>query len=151
LYSLSLFKFSEEARVNTYEAKVRAFHVAMGAAVDEDFSIELLELRKKLLAEEVRELQQEIDKGIAELSERGAVSTPTKANMMKEMADVQYVLSGMAVSFGLPADVAFDRVHESNLSKLDENGKPIKREDGKVLKGPRYHPPVLDDLVGEAA
>lgn len=42
---------------------------------------------------------------------------------------------------------AFDRVHQSNLSKLDDNGKPIRREDGKILKGPNYKPPFLDDLI----
>lgn len=42
---------------------------------------------------------------------------------------------------------AFRRVHASNMSKLGEDGKPIHREDGKVLKGPNYKPPVMDDLV----
>lgn len=42
---------------------------------------------------------------------------------------------------------AFKRVHESNMSKLDDNGNVIRREDGKVLKGPNYAPPVLSDLV----
>jgi len=44
-------------------------------------------------------------------------------------------------------DEAMHRVHESNMSKLDEDGKPIYREDGKVLKGPNYSPPNLEDLV----
>lgn len=43
---------------------------------------------------------------------------------------------------------AFRRVHESNMSKLGEDGKPILREDGKVLKGPNYKKPDLSDLVG---
>lgn len=42
---------------------------------------------------------------------------------------------------------AFYRVHESNMSKLGEDGKPIKREDGKILKGPNYKEPVIDDLI----
>ena len=41
---------------------------------------------------------------------------------------------------------ALNRVHESNMSKLDEDGKPILRDDGKVLKGPNYKPPDLSDL-----
>ncbi len=44
-------------------------------------------------------------------------------------------------------DEALNRVHESNMSKLDEDGKPIYREDGKVLKGPNYKPPDLSDLI----
>jgi predicted HAD superfamily Cof-like phosphohydrolase len=42
-----------------------------------------------------------------------------------------------------------DRVHKSNMSKLDENGQPIYREDGKVLKGPNYKPPNLTDLLND--
>ena len=44
-------------------------------------------------------------------------------------------------------DEALRRVHESNLSKLDDEGKPVLRADGKVMKGPNYHPPDLSDLV----
>jgi len=46
---------------------------------------------------------------------------------------------------------AFVRVHKSNMSKLGLDGKPIKREDGKVMKGPNYTPPDLSDLVEDAA
>jgi predicted HAD superfamily Cof-like phosphohydrolase len=66
---------------------------------------------------------------------------------MKETADVQYIVSGMNVTFGLPADQVFDRVHDSNMSKLGDDGKPVRRDDGKVMKGPNYHPPTLDDLI----
>ena len=44
-------------------------------------------------------------------------------------------------------DEALDRVHLSNMSKLGDDGKPIYREDGKVLKGPDYKPPSLEDLI----
>ena len=44
-------------------------------------------------------------------------------------------------------DEALDRVHKSNMSKLDDTGKPIYREDGKVLKSTKYKPPMLIDLV----
>ena len=53
----------------------------------------------------------------------------------------------MAVALGLPVQEAFNRVHASNMSKLDEDGNPIYREDGKVMKGPNYKPPYLEDLV----
>jgi predicted HAD superfamily Cof-like phosphohydrolase len=133
--------------MNPYEKKVRFFHEALGLANDAELSPALLDLRKKLLLEEMKELEQEIDNSIAELAQKGAVSKKTKANLLKEMADVQYVLSGMAATFGLPLEEAFDRVHESNLSKFDDEGKPIRREDGKILKGPNYYPPFLEDLV----
>lgn len=45
------------------------------------------------------------------------------------------------------SDEAFLRVHKSNLSKLGDDGKPLRRKDGKVLKGPNYQPPVLTDLI----
>ena len=46
---------------------------------------------------------------------------------------------------------AFSRVHDSNMSKLDSNGKPVIREDGKVMKGPNYKKPELTDLMEKAA
>ena len=66
---------------------------------------------------------------------------------LKELADLVYVCYQYAVNMGWDLDEALHRVHESNMSKLDENGKPIYRDDGKVLKGPNYAPPNLDDLV----
>ena len=66
---------------------------------------------------------------------------------LKELADLVYVCYQYAVNMGWDLDEALNRVHTSNLSKLDEDGKPIYREDGKVLKGPNYAPPNLEDLV----
>ena len=69
------------------------------------------------------------------------------ANCLKELADLVYVCYQYAANMGWDLDEAMHRVHESNMSKLDEYGKPIYREDGKVLKGPNYKPPHLEDLV----
>ena len=66
---------------------------------------------------------------------------------LKELADLVYVCYQYAANMGWDLDEAMYRVHESNMSKLDEDGKPIYREDGKVLKGPNYKPPNLEDLV----
>ena len=65
---------------------------------------------------------------------------------LKELADLVYVCYQYAENMGWFIDEALNRVHLSNLSKLDEDGKPIYREDGKVLKGPNYKPPDLSDL-----
>ena len=65
---------------------------------------------------------------------------------LKELADLVYVCSQYAENMGWFLDEAIHRVHQSNLSKLGEDGKPIYREDGKVLKGPNYAPPNLEDL-----
>ena len=129
-----------------YEQKLRECHHAMECAIDEPLSAETLELRYKLLDEELGELKTEINTLCQELRTTGKTSTTTRARMLKELSDLQYVLSGMAVSFNLPLEEAFNRVHTSNMSKL-VNGKPLKREDGKFLKGPNYQPPHLDDLA----
>ena len=70
-----------------------------------------------------------------------------KAECLKELADLVYVCYQYAENMNWDLDEAMHLVHESNMSKLDEYGKPIYREDGKVLKGPNYQPPNLEDLV----
>ena len=70
-----------------------------------------------------------------------------RAECLKELADLVYVCYQYAANMGWDLDETLHRVHESNMSKLDEDGKPIYRDDGKVLKGPNYAPPNLDDLV----
>ena len=132
--------------MNSYELKVREFHTAFDGLTDQPLSERLLQLRKSLLSEEVRELCVEIDNVVTELK-TGKPAPATLAALLKEMADVQYVLSGMAVTFGLPLEEAFTRVHDSNMSKLGPDGRPLLRDDGKILKGPNYVPPDLGDLV----
>ena len=66
---------------------------------------------------------------------------------LKELADLVYVCYQYAENMSWDLDEALHRVHQSNMSKLGEDGKPIFREDGKVLKGPNYAPPNLEDLV----
>ena len=66
---------------------------------------------------------------------------------LKELADLVYVCYQYAENMNWFLDEALNRVHISNMSKLDEDGKPIRREDGKVLKGPNYKPPDLSDLI----
>ena len=66
---------------------------------------------------------------------------------LKELADLVYVCYQMAASQEWDLDEAMIRVHKSNMSKLGEDGKPIYRADGKVLKGPNYKEPTLTDLI----
>ena len=70
-----------------------------------------------------------------------------ESEALKELADLIYVCYQYAENMGWFLDEALDRVHLSNMSKLGEDGKPIYREDGKVLKGPNYKPPDLTDLI----
>ena len=61
------------------------------------------------------------------------------------LGDMLYILCGTIIEHGMQnvIDDVFEEIHRSNLSKLDENGNPIYREDGKVVKGPNYFPPNL--------
>ena len=125
---------------------VKAFTVAMGQPVGADITKErdLLKMRTKLIEEETKE-------AVQETLWEDALGNPQidKAELTKELADLLYVTYGMAVTFGLPIDEVFERVHRSNMSKLGDDGKPLYRDDGKVLKGPNYQPPKLDDLFDE--
>lgn len=132
--------------MDKYETLVQKFHQAMEMDINAPYSEHLLELRQKLINEEVSELNVEINSLIKELKQNGHSSKETTLRMFKELADLQYVLSGMVVALGIPMEEVFDRVHNSNMSKL-VNGKPLKREDGKVLKGPNYKKPDLSDLL----
>ena len=66
---------------------------------------------------------------------------------LKELADLVYVCFQYAENREWDLLTALNRVHQSNMSKLDENKRPIRRDDGKILKGPNYKPPYLTDLV----
>ena len=70
-----------------------------------------------------------------------------ECDQLKELADLVYVCFQMAASQDWDLDEAMRRVHKSNMSKLGEDGKPIYRADGKVLKGPNYAPPNLKDIT----
>ena len=133
----------------TREDFIEEFHVAFGVAVNENPTVQLLKLRKNLISEEAKELIEELDKAISLLEAGALVPNELYVDMLKELADLQVVLSGTSVSLRplRKLDEAFGRVHTSNMSKLGQDGKPIFREDGKVLKGPNYIKPDLSDLV----
>jgi len=94
-----------------------------------------------LITEEYKELVEALDEACAYVQNPRA-----RVNALKELADLVYVAFQLAAACGWELDEALDRVHQSNLSKLVD-GKPLKREDGKVLKGPNYKPPYLEDLI----
>ncbi len=94
---------------------------------------ENLDLQRDLIMEEYFEF-------------RTAANNFTPKEALKELADLVYVCFQYAVTAGWELDEALDRVHKSNLSKLVD-GKPLKNKEGKVLKGPNYKPPYLEDLI----
>ena len=67
--------------------------------------------------------------------------------VVKELSDLVFVCYQFAATYGIDLDKAMTLVFESNMSKLDEQGMPIYREDGKVLKGPNYQPPNLAECL----
>ena len=94
------------------------------------------ELQFKLIIEEYNELRDEFE---CELDGE-------EVDQLKELADLVFVCYQYAAARGWDLDTAMRRVFESNMSKLVD-GKPLRRADGKVMKGPNYQPPILDDLV----
>jgi len=74
----------------------------------------------------------------------------THVDLLKELADLVFVCYQAAENMGWDLDETMQRVFNSNMSKLGDSGRPIRNENGKVLKGPNYKPPVLDDLVQKA-
>ena len=96
--------------------------------------------QKNLIVEEFNEFlesEQEMVKDIHKSEEE----------CLKELGDLVYVCFQFASYMEWDLDKALMLIHQSNLSKLGEDGKPIYRSDGKVLKGPNYQPPNLTDLV----
>ena len=91
-------------------------------------------MQQDLIAEEFKEFMH-------------AVATEGYEQELKELADLVYVAFQYAENMEWDLEEALDRVHKSNMSKLGVNGKPIRRADGKVLKGPNYQPPTLTDLI----
>lgn len=119
---------------------VQEFHDTYGLPVlhTPDISNEKTNtLRINLLAEELGELKDALDQG-------------DMVETLDALIDLQYVLDGAFLSFGLQSvkQAAFDEVHRSNMSKLGEDGKPIVREsDGKILKGPNYFKPDISQFI----
>ena len=104
------------------------------------------QLRFDLIEQE--ELEETNDNG--ELSSESEFINDSQENLIEiadALTDLLYVIYGAGHAYGIDLDACFDEVQRSNMSKLDENGKAIKREDGKILKGPNYSPPNLHGIV----
>jgi predicted HAD superfamily Cof-like phosphohydrolase len=129
-------------RPKTNSELVGEFHEAfgvkepVGATVPDDATIRL---RRSLIAEEKREVEDEL---FAFFDGAGNL-----ANLAKELADLLVVTYGTARTFGIDIDAVFAEVHRSNMSKLGEDGKPVLREDGKVLKSDRYRPADVQSVL----
>ena len=130
----------------------RVFSQAMitpGASKVPDAMLPDLTMQLSLIEEEGNEFKEALDSWVSaskSSSDEDALYA-FKEQVIKELSDLAFVCEQMAAFLGIDLETAMCRVFRSNMSKLDENGKPMYREDGKVLKGPNYQPPDLSDLV----
>ena len=86
-----------------------------------------------------------IKEELTELTE--AMKNKDLLEVADALTDILYVTYGAGHAFGINLDKCFEEVQNSNMSKLDENGKPIYNEHGKVMKGPNYIKPDLSKFV----
>ena len=86
-----------------------------------------------------------IKEELTELTE--AMNNNDLLEVADALTDILYVTYGAGHAFGINLDKCFEEVQNSNMSKLDENGKPIYNEHGKVMKGPKYFKPDLSKFV----
>ncbi len=116
---------------------VKKFMETFGQEVKEKAAFpsdKITSLRYDLIKEELDELKDAIlKKDIKEVADA--------------LTDILYVTYGAGHAFGIDLDKCFEEVQNSNMSKLDENGKPIYNEKGKVMKGPNYFKPDLNKFV----
>ena len=140
------------------EALVRRFHHVYGLPVQTDgasLERESLDMRMSLIAEEFSELVGAVYGRAAraeiESSYRRAVAaddgTRDTVETADALADLIYVIYGMALETGIDLAAVLAEVQRSNMSKLGADGKPVYREDGKVLKGPDYFPPNVEAVL----
>ena len=117
--------------------KVKTFMTTYGQEVKESASFpdeNIIKLRLKLIKEELEELEQALnDKKLIEVADA--------------LTDILYVTYGAGHSFGINLDACFEEVQRSNMSKLDEDGKPIYNEYGKVMKGSNFSKPNLKQFI----
>ena len=124
-------------KISNFE-KVGDFMEAFGQNVEmeptwPDFNTR--DLRLELISEEFSELCQ-------------AMEDRDMVQIADALTDLLYVVYGAGHSFGLDLYECFEEVHRSNMSKLGKNGRPLYREDGKVMKGPGYFEPDLERILG---
>lgn len=117
---------------------LRESHVAQRLITNEVPSLDVpdvvKELRCALIEEEAAEF-------------RTALEEHDIVGLADAIADLLYVTYGAALTFGIPIREVFAEVHRSNMTKLDDEGNPVYRDDGKVMKGPNFSAPRLMSLL----
>ena len=119
---------------------VRQFHTAFGLGMKEeptaDLGLAKNTLRFNLMKEENEEYLE-------------AANNNDLVEVADALGDMLYILCGTIIEHGMQHKIeeVFDEIQRSNMSKLGEDGKPIYREDGKVLKGPNYFKPSIKEIL----
>lgn len=116
---------------------VRQFHETYDMPIAETPghpSEDRIKLRRDLISEEYWEYDRAVDNG-------------DLINIAQELADILYVVYGAALEYGIPLDEVLAEVHRANMSKLDADGSVLRREDGKILKGPKYKAPNFEGIL----
>jgi predicted HAD superfamily Cof-like phosphohydrolase len=122
--------------------KVKEFHEVFGLEYHEaptiNISNKIIELRHRLMQEENDEYLE-------------AAKARNLTLIADALGDKLYILCGTIIAHGLQHKIVevFDEIHKSNMSKLDENGKPIYREDGKILKSNKYFLPDIESVLSK--
>ena len=121
-------------------AAVHAFHTAFKLNIQNKPTINISDERKKLRFELMKEENEEYLE---------AANTNDLVEVADALGDMLYILCGTIIEHGLQYKIeeVFNEIQRSNMSKLGDNGEPIYREDGKVLKGPNYFRPNILDII----
>ena len=117
--------------------KVKTFMNTYGQEVKDNPEFpdsKIVQLRIDLIQEELNELKE-------------AINNNDIVEVADALTDILYVTYGAGHAFGIDLDKCFNEVQNSNMSKLDSNGKPIYNESGKVMKGPNYYKPNLTKFL----
>ena len=123
-----------------YTDAVREFHTAFGLGINDRPTANIGEDRNLLRFNLMKEENEEY----IEAANRGDLVEVADA-----LGDMLYILAGTIIEHGMQYKISevFDEIQRSNMSKLGEDGKPIYREDGKVLKGPHYFKPNIQEIL----
>jgi NTP pyrophosphatase (non-canonical NTP hydrolase) len=153
--TLAFIKLVALGYMTTHIEDAKAFRIAYGQPLFKGFHQANalcrapMELQTKLIKEEALEFEEAVynllDRDFAFQSPEHSLLL--QENILKELADLVFTAYQFAAAFNLDLDEALKRVFISNMSKLGDDGKPLYRTDGKVMKGNNYAPPTLQDLV----
>jgi predicted HAD superfamily Cof-like phosphohydrolase len=119
---------------------VKLFHETYGLGVSEEMKADLGNLKNELRFNLMKEENEEYLE---------AVQNNDLVEVADALGDMLYILCGTILEHGLQHKIeeVFDEIQRSNMSKLGEDGKPIYREDGKVMKGPNYFKPNFEHIL----